>query len=91
MHGAAPKIPENIQKKIVALVMYGDPGRKRNQKFPGELQARLFENCAKGDALCGDDGTQGDGHTSYRTGTFHKDGAGFIAAAFQGKPLPGRP
>jgi hypothetical protein len=48
MHSAAPKIDASIASRIVAVVMYGDPGRQR-QPFPGGLQSRLFENCAKGD------------------------------------------
>jgi cutinase len=48
MHSAAAKISPAIQQRIVAVVMYGDPGRTR-QKFPATLQSRLFENCAKGD------------------------------------------
>jgi cutinase len=52
MRGAAPKIPQAIQdKKIAAVVMYGDPGLKRNAKFPPALQSRLFENCAPGDPV----------------------------------------
>jgi hypothetical protein len=48
MHAAASKIDPSIQQKIIAVVMYGDPGRSR-MKFPDVLQRRLFENCAKGD------------------------------------------
>jgi type IV secretory pathway VirJ component len=52
MRGAAPKIPQAIQdRKIAAVVMYGDPGLKRNAKFPPALQSKLFENCAPGDPV----------------------------------------
>jgi len=88
MHQAAAKLDASIQQKIVAVVMYGDPGR-RMSKFPAKLQARVFQNCAKGD-FCGD-GTQGNGHLSYRDGTFHKDSAAFIAAGFNGTPQQARP
>ena len=109
MHATAPKIDSSIQQKIIAVVMYGDPGRT-SQPFPGVLRSRVFENCAKGDFSwcltlkpqktevltkisfkCGNDGKQGNGHLSYRSGTFHRDSADFIAAAFNGNPKPARP
>jgi cutinase len=49
MHSAARRIPESIQQKIVAMVMFGDPALKRNFKFPPLLQSRTLENCAVGD------------------------------------------
>lgn len=49
MHSAASRIPASIQQKIVAMVMFGDPGLKRNTKFPPLLQSRTLENCAIGD------------------------------------------
>jgi type IV secretory pathway VirJ component len=49
MHSAAARIPTAIQQKIVAMVMFGDPGLKRNSKFPPLLQSRTLENCAVGD------------------------------------------
>jgi hypothetical protein len=54
MHNAVPKIPEETQKKIVALVMYGDPELKAGAKakhFPPALEAKLLENCAEGDMV----------------------------------------
>jgi cutinase len=51
MRNAAPKIPKSIYPKIIAMAMFGDPGLKRGQKFPEELQSKLFENCAPGDPV----------------------------------------
>jgi cutinase len=54
MHNAAPKISEALQKKIVALVMYGDPDLKNGptaKPFPAALQAKLLENCAENDMV----------------------------------------
>jgi hypothetical protein len=53
MRGAAPKIPDSIQQnKILAVVMFGDPGLRRlSKELPAPLQSRLFENCAPGDPV----------------------------------------
>jgi cutinase len=54
MRRAATAIPLNIQQtKILALVMFGDPGMKNPTRgqFPPVLQAKLFENCAVGDPV----------------------------------------
>jgi hypothetical protein len=54
MHNAVPKIPEETQKKVVALIMYGDPELRAGAKakhFPPALEAKLLENCAEGDMV----------------------------------------
>lgn len=53
MRMAAPKIPAAIHSKILALEMFGDPGLRggRLSSFPGDLNSRLYENCAKGDPV----------------------------------------
>jgi hypothetical protein len=57
MRVAAPKIPEAIQRdKILAVVMFGDPGLKKRMgaalvPLPPALQTKLFENCAVGDPV----------------------------------------
>jgi hypothetical protein len=57
MRVAAPKIPEAIQRnKILAVVMFGDPGLKKRMgmtltPLPSALQTKLFENCAIGDPV----------------------------------------
>jgi cutinase len=53
MRSAAPKLPEALHSKIVALVMFGDPGlRAMGRGFPADLQAKLYENCGPGDPVC---------------------------------------
>jgi len=91
MHSAAPQIDGAVAQKIIAFVMYGDPGRRAGL-LSGPLKSKVFENCAQGD-FCGNsthDG-QGSGHLSYGTGPFHSTSAAFIAAAFNGTPQPARP
>lgn len=54
MHNAVPKIPAETQKKVVALVMYGDPELRNGNKakhFPAALEAKLLENCVEGDMV----------------------------------------
>ena len=48
MHAAAPKIDAAIVQKIIAFVMYGDPGRRMGL-LSGPLKSKVFENCAQGD------------------------------------------
>lgn len=54
MHNAIPKIPEATQKKVLALIMYGDPELRagaKAKKFPPELEKVLLENCVEGDMV----------------------------------------
>jgi hypothetical protein len=54
MHQAASKIPEDLQKdKILALVMFGDPGLNSGEAkpLPPVLVKKLWENCAVGDPV----------------------------------------
>jgi cutinase len=53
MHQAAAHIPAAIQERVVAMVMFGDPGLKSASKFPALLQGRTLENCAVGDYVSG--------------------------------------
>jgi cutinase len=75
MHLASRKIPAALYPRIVALVMFGDPGnRGPNSRsplggivstFPEELQNKLKENCEKGDPVCTNSGTTTDDHLVY--------------------------
>jgi cutinase len=55
-----PIFNKELYPKIVALVMFGDPGlviRQRpgpndSKAFPPELYAKLRENCAANDSVC---------------------------------------
>jgi hypothetical protein len=51
MRVAAPKLSAELQQKVVALVMFGDPGVKQKQKFPPALEAKLLDNCAVADPV----------------------------------------
>lgn len=55
MHMAAANLSLDVYPKIIALVMYGDPGEKQNntrvQRFPVYLGSRLIEICAPGDPV----------------------------------------
>jgi hypothetical protein len=48
MRAAAPKIDNAVAQKIIAFVMYGDPGRRAGV-LTATLKNKLFENCAQGD------------------------------------------
>jgi hypothetical protein len=62
MHSAAAKLDPALFERVVALVLYGDPGnRGPNVKsplggtvppFPEVLANRVQENCAKQDPVC---------------------------------------
>jgi pimeloyl-ACP methyl ester carboxylesterase len=51
MHRAADDLPRSLYPKIKALVMFGDPSVRTGTRFPAELQAKLLQNCAKGDPV----------------------------------------
>jgi Cutinase len=61
MHFSSLKIPTNLYDKIIALVMFGDPGNKGpgavspsggiTPQFPKALQAKTKENCVDGDPV----------------------------------------
>jgi len=91
---AAPKIPQELRSKVVALVLYGagkgDAGRAGSAAPPAEIKAITLANCAPGDG-CGtpaDGQTAFTGHLSYANqGTvWHARTAKYIADAFHGKP-----
>jgi cutinase len=53
-----PKLDESVLPKIVAVVMFGDPGFKgtqgppgRSEPFSAALTARLRQNCSPGDPV----------------------------------------
>jgi cutinase len=51
MHSAAAKFDPAVIPKIVAAVMFGDPGFKRASAFPVPIQSKLKENCNPGDPV----------------------------------------
>jgi cutinase len=54
MHMASTNLSLNVFPRVVALVMFGDPGFKENTRvraFPVYLGSRLLENCAEGDPV----------------------------------------
>jgi len=91
MHSAATKIPVDIQKKIVALVMFGDPLIKPtstygNGTFPPELQSKLLQNCAVGDMVC-DKGSCFFHHLQYIRQPWVDKTVNYLVAAFKGTPM----
>ena len=75
MHGAGEKIPAALLPRIVAVVMFGDPGNRGpnvpsplggiTPLFPKALEDRLKENCEKGDPVCTNSGEDVDQHLAY--------------------------
>jgi len=88
MHSAAPKIPESVLPKILALVMFGDPALRRGAAtFPGGLGSRLLEQCAPADPVCSP-GSDFNPHLTYGQAKYQTPSVAFIVAAFKGRPLP---
>lgn len=81
---AVPKIPAALQKKVLAIVLYG-AGEGTNT---GTLQKITLANCAPGDFACPKSGS-GEGHVSYNNqGTkWHDRSATYIEEAYKGKPI----
>jgi pimeloyl-ACP methyl ester carboxylesterase len=92
MHNAAAKLPEALHPRVIAVVMFGDPGNMGPTAksplggtvpvFPKVLANRLMENCAKGDPVCGG-GSNILAHLTYGTGAYMGESAKFIQKQFQ--------
>jgi cutinase len=92
MHNAAAKIPAALHPRIVAAVMFGDPGNTGPAAksplggtvpvFPKALADRLMENCAKGDPVCGG-GSNILAHLTYGVGSYMSESAKYIQKQFQ--------
>jgi hypothetical protein len=75
MHYAAAGIPSKLYNRIVAVVMFGDPGNRGpnaispfgdvTPAFPPRLADKLRENCAIGDPVCTNDGILIPSHLTY--------------------------
>ncbi|KAG9254859.1 cutinase-domain-containing protein [Emericellopsis atlantica] len=89
MHRAARDIPEALYDRIVALAMFGDPYLRYSfgDDFPAPLREKLLQNCAEGDATC-DQGSCVFWHLTYIRPVWIDRTVEFLAAAFQGNPLP---
>ncbi|KAF2671397.1 alpha/beta-hydrolase [Microthyrium microscopicum] len=97
MHFAAAKISPYLYNRIYALVMFGDPGNRgpnelspqggNTPPFPAALARKLKENCAPGDPLCNNNGTDVNAHLSYNDAgtTYISDSAKYIKKAYDAK------
>jgi hypothetical protein len=56
MHSAADNIPLTIQRKIVAIVTFGDPYNRLSLlgQWPLRLRSQATTICAPGDPVCTD-------------------------------------
>jgi len=96
-----PTLNPDVIPKILALVMFGDPGFRGGfglgvigggNQFPGALFDRLRQNCAKGDPVCDPATPAGfERHLEYAKTMWQQPSADFIIAAFKGQQLPKSP
>jgi Cutinase len=92
MHGASVQLSTAILERIVALTMFGDPGNRgpnetsplggQTPVFPPILANRLKENCAPGDPVCSNSGTDYLAHLSYGNGTYIPNSAEYIVRQY---------
>jgi len=92
--GAAPKIPQDLRAKVVAMVLYG---AGKGESSVGDIKQKTMANCAPNDN-CGikDDSKKDEklpagtlpGHLSYSNpgSKWHSRTAKYIAAGFHGQP-----
>jgi cutinase len=86
-HEAAQQIPKQLHSRIVALVMFGDPGNKGPTAqsplgglvpmFPAGLEQKTKQNCASGDPVCSS-GANILMHLVYGTGNYMSSSAAYI-------------
>jgi cutinase len=101
MHQAAAQISPDLYPRIVALVMFGDPGNKGPSakspmggtvpKFPAPLAGKVKENCAKGDPVCTNSGKEVNDHLVYYETKFDymSSSAEYIKKQFETKGKAG--
>jgi cutinase len=93
MHYVAQNTPGAIQKKILAVVMFGDPSYTKKTaaepKFPPGIEKKVLQNCAKNDNVCDTTGSFSE-HLTYRQKPWVDRTVSFITAAFKGTPLPAK-
>lgn len=70
------KVSSDIQSKIVAIAVFGDPYRTLNEAFPIDDQSNVYADCATGDPVC-ENGSDVTAHLSYASDT--QTAANFIA------------
>lgn len=101
MHSAGTRLPADVFPRIIALVMYGDPGNRGPNvqspmggtvaPFPDPLAQRLRQNCAKGDPVCTNSGMDPGEHLIYSDPKFGymADSAAYIKKQFEQKGKAG--
>jgi len=90
MLGVAKKIPADIEPKVKAVVMFGDPALRSGQSWPAAYTSKIYENCNLCDMVCDKKGTFGP-HLHYQEDKFQDPSAKFILNAFQGQPIQAKP
>jgi len=75
MHSAGAQIPPALYPRIIAIVLFGDPGNRGPNvtsplggiipPFPDELAQKVKENCEKGDPVCTNSGKVVADHLAY--------------------------
>jgi cutinase len=93
MHVAAEKLDKSVFPRIVAVVLFGDPGNRGPKarsplggfvkSFPAELENKLKQNCSKGDPVCTNTGTVTDEHLIYAEESWMKASAEYIQKQFK--------
>jgi len=95
-----PKLNSDVVPKVLALVMFGDPGFSGTggmaglmtaPAFPEVLNSKVRQNCNKQDMVCDPSGGNFAAHLEYNKDPWQKDSVDFIVAAFTGKALPKAP
>jgi len=101
MHSAAAQLDPSLYPRIVALVMFGDPGNRgpnvnsplggKVPAFPDALAQKLKQNCEKGDPVCTNSGADPAAHLAYtdKKLRYMEDSAAYIKKQFESKGKAG--
>ncbi|MFI9586641.1 cutinase family protein [Streptomyces sp. NPDC052236] len=60
-------IPKELEPKVSAVLLFGNPIRSIGKSVTGTYQSRTFDICAKGDPVCEQGGGDTLAHLSYRS------------------------
>ena len=82
---ALTELDPSLYSSIIAIIQFGDPANKNvpNVGLPAALAQKRKENCAFGDPVCSNNGSDFTKHLTYNGATFIDSSASYIQKQLQ--------